>query len=62
LADGGSDALMDALVAHGDTGSVTARVTEHLDAGADHVAIQLLTSPGGDPVAGFTAPATGLFS
>jgi probable F420-dependent oxidoreductase len=62
LADGGSDALIDALVAHGDTGTVTARVTEHLDAGADHVAVQLLTSPGGDPVAGFTALATALFS
>jgi len=61
LADGGSDRLIDALVAHGDAGTVAAGVTEHLDAGADHVAVQLLTSPGDDPVTGFTALAEALF-
>ena len=42
LAHGGSDALIDALVAHGEPAVVAAALAEHLDAGADHVAIQLL--------------------
>ncbi|WP_412518267.1 LLM class F420-dependent oxidoreductase [Actinomadura madurae] len=49
VADGGSDALVDALIAHGDAAAVSARVAGHLDAGADHVAVQALTEPGGDP-------------
>lgn len=43
FADEGSDALIDALVAHGDAGAVAARVREHLAAGADHVCVQLIT-------------------
>jgi hypothetical protein len=46
LADGGSDVLIDALIAHGDPATAAARVTAHLAAGADHVAIQLLDSGG----------------
>jgi probable F420-dependent oxidoreductase len=42
LADGGSDRLVDALVAWGDEEAVVARVEEHLAAGADHVAVQAL--------------------
>jgi probable F420-dependent oxidoreductase len=42
VADGGSDRLIDALVAHGDADAVAARLTEHLDAGADHVCAQVL--------------------
>ena len=42
LADGGSDAFVDALVAWGDVDTVAARVQAHLDAGADHVAVQAL--------------------
>ncbi|MFN8102591.1 MAG: LLM class F420-dependent oxidoreductase [Mycobacterium sp.] len=38
----GSDTLIDALVAHGTPEMIAARLTEHLDAGADHVAIQVL--------------------
>ena len=38
----GSDKLIDAVVAHGTPDAVVARLTEHLDAGADHVAIQVL--------------------
>ncbi len=49
FADGGSDRLIDALVAHGEPAAVAARLTEHLDAGADHVCAQILTEPGGDP-------------
>jgi len=50
LDDGGSDALVDALVAHGDAEAVAARLAAHLDAGADHVCAQVLTSEGADPL------------
>lgn len=43
FADGGSDRLLDAVVAWGDVDAVRHRVREHLDAGADHVALQVLT-------------------
>ena len=42
IADGGSDRLVDTLVAWGDVDAVRARVQAHLDAGADHVAVQVL--------------------
>jgi probable F420-dependent oxidoreductase len=42
LADGGSDKLVDAIVAWGDEDAVVARVRSHLDAGADHVCVQVL--------------------
>jgi probable F420-dependent oxidoreductase len=42
LADGGSDALVDALVAWGDAGAIAERVEAHLEAGADHVCVQVL--------------------
>lgn len=38
----GSDKLIDAVVAHGTAEAIAARLTEHLDAGADHVAVQVL--------------------
>lgn len=38
----GSDRLIDAVVAHGTTEAVAARLAEHLTAGADHVTIQVL--------------------
>lgn len=41
-ADGGSDRLVDAIVAWGTPEQVAARVQEHHDAGADHVCIQVL--------------------
>ncbi|MFG1705185.1 LLM class F420-dependent oxidoreductase [Nonomuraea sp. M3C6] len=43
FADGGSDRLTDAIVAWGDAGAITKRVQAHLDAGADHVALQPLS-------------------
>jgi len=43
--DGGSDRLVDALVAWGDPDAIRARVQAHLDAGASHVCIQVLTAP-----------------
>ncbi|HEY6889741.1 MAG TPA: TIGR03620 family F420-dependent LLM class oxidoreductase, partial [Solirubrobacter sp.] len=39
FADGGSDALVDALVAWGDEDAIAERVRGQLDAGADHVCI-----------------------
>ncbi len=42
FADGGSDALVDALVAAGDVEAVVARCRAHLEAGATQVAIQPL--------------------
>lgn len=43
-ADGGSDRLVDALVAWGDEDAIAARVAAHRDAGADHVCVQVLTA------------------
>jgi probable F420-dependent oxidoreductase len=42
FADGGSDALIDALAVHGDAEAIARGVTAHLEAGADHVAVQVL--------------------
>ncbi len=53
LADGGSDKLIDALVAHGTAGQVAAGLSAHLDAGADHVCVQLLTEADTDPIPGY---------
>src|SRR6201986_3739434 len=39
----GSDRLVDAVVPYGTTDAIAARLNEHLDAGADHVAVQVLT-------------------
>src|SRR4029434_11248642 len=41
LAGQGSNRLVDALVAWGDVEAVSRRVKDHLDAGADHVCIQV---------------------
>ncbi|MFD8520795.1 LLM class F420-dependent oxidoreductase [Streptomyces capillispiralis] len=42
LAGGGSDRLVDAVFAWGDEDTIRARVTAFLDAGADHVALQVV--------------------
>lgn len=47
IAGGGSDRLVDMIVAWGDAGAIRTRVQAHLDAGADHVAVQVLTSERG---------------
>ena len=49
LSGGGSDALVDALVPWGRTERVAARVAEHHAAGADEVAVQVLTASGALP-------------
>ena len=43
LTDGGSDRLVDALIAWGDEEALAARVQAHRDAGASHVCVQVLT-------------------
>ena len=42
VAKPGSDKLIDAVVAHGSADDIAKRLNEHLDAGADHVTIQVL--------------------
>ena len=56
----GSDRLIDALVAHGSPDQVAVQLAAHLDAGADHVCIQLLTEGGADVLAGYSDLARGL--
>jgi probable F420-dependent oxidoreductase len=46
---GGSDRLVDAIVAWGDEEALRRRVQEHWDAGADHVCIQPLAADGVTP-------------
>jgi probable F420-dependent oxidoreductase len=42
FADGGNDRLVDTICAWGDVDAIAARVRAHLEAGADHVAVQVL--------------------
>jgi len=44
--NGGSDRLVDAIVAWGDEKVIGDRIQAHLDAGADHVCIQVLSADG----------------
>jgi probable F420-dependent oxidoreductase len=55
-AEGGSDRLVDAVVAWGGPEAVAERVRAHLDAGADHVCVQVLDpDPNGLPMASWRA-------
>jgi probable F420-dependent oxidoreductase len=45
VAGGGSDRLLDAVVAWGDPDDVARLVRQHFDAGADHVCVQVLATP-----------------
>lgn len=56
LAGSGSDELIDALIAHGSLEDVVAEVGGHIEAGADHVCLQLLS----DPEPGYAELARGL--
>jgi probable F420-dependent oxidoreductase len=63
LVRGGSDRLAKALVANGDAQTVAAGVRAHLDAGADHVVVQVLGDQRSDdplPALRELAPALGL--
>jgi probable F420-dependent oxidoreductase len=51
LAGGGSDRLVDAVVAWGSLDVVAARVRAHIDAGADHVCLQVLCADTALPLA-----------
>jgi probable F420-dependent oxidoreductase len=53
VAGEGSDRLIDALVVSGGDTEIRRRFEEHHDAGADHVAVQLIAEPGADLDAGF---------
>ncbi|MFJ3532172.1 MULTISPECIES: TIGR03620 family F420-dependent LLM class oxidoreductase [unclassified Streptomyces] len=44
LAHGGSDRLIDALFAYGTPDEIAAQVTKHTTAGADHIALQVVTA------------------
>jgi probable F420-dependent oxidoreductase len=46
FADGGSDRIVDAMVAWGGLDAIAGRIGEHRDAGADHVCIQVLSDEG----------------
>jgi len=50
LAGGGSDRLVDAVVAWGDAERVARHVQRHVEAGADHVCIQVLASQDSFPI------------
>lgn len=51
VAGAGSDALVESIVASGDVEVIRDRVAAHLDAGADHVSVQVLTeSPKSFPI------------
>jgi probable F420-dependent oxidoreductase len=53
VAGDGSDRLFDEVILHGEDAQVAKGVRAHLEAGADHVAIQLIGD--GDPVPGYRA-------
>ena len=61
VAEGGSDRLVDALVAWGSEDAIAERVQEHRDAGASHVCVQVLTDdPSGFPLEQWRALAPAL--
>ncbi|TNC26079.1 LLM class F420-dependent oxidoreductase [Amycolatopsis alkalitolerans] len=59
LADGGSDALVDALALHGTAAQIAEGLQAHLDAGADQVCVQVLDD---DPLPAYRAVAEVLLS
>ena len=61
IANGGSDRLIDDVIAHGDVDAIAHRVRAHLDAGADHVCVQLRAGDPNDPcTAGYAELAAAL--
>jgi hypothetical protein len=57
----GSDRLVDDLIPHGTADEVAAKLRAHLQAGADHVTVELLTGNDANPLPGLTAVAAQLF-
>jgi probable F420-dependent oxidoreductase len=62
FAGGGSDSLIDALVAWGDEDAIEARLREHREAGANHVCIQVLSEEGMLPITAWRRLAAALTS
>jgi probable F420-dependent oxidoreductase len=60
VAGDGSDRLVDELVPHGDPEAIAAGLARHHEAGADHVAIQVLPGAQGGPMPGLRALAAHL--
>jgi len=61
FANNGSDSLIDSLVAYGDAAGIAEQLHRHLDAGADHVAIQVVPTTR-DPLPALRALAPALNS
>ena len=59
LAGDGSDRLIDAVIAWGDVDAIVERVRAHLDAGADHVCLQVRADSVADPALGAWAELSG---
>ena len=59
IAGGGSDTLVDTIIAHGGAPALAAAIRAHLDAGADHVCVQVQPA-GGDVVPALRAIAAEL--
>lgn len=57
---GGSDRLIDAMVAWGSESDIAARIQQHRDAGADHVCIQVVSEAGLFPLEDWRALAPAL--
>jgi probable F420-dependent oxidoreductase len=49
LAGEGSERLIDAVIAIGDVDAIVRRIRDHLDAGADHVCVQIREEDSTDP-------------
>jgi len=60
VAGGGSDRLVDAVVAWGDAAAVAERVRQHHDAGADHVCLQVIADYAAFPLARYRELAAAL--
>lgn len=63
IANDGSDRLIDAVVAWGDVDAIVTRVRAQLDAGADHVCVQLRADSSADPaLAGYAELSSALLA
>jgi probable F420-dependent oxidoreductase len=62
LSGGGSDRLVDAIVGWGDLETIAARVHAHLEAGADHVCVQVISRRESFPLAEYRELAPALLS
>ena len=58
--NGGSDRLVDAIVAWGTDEQIAAKINEHVAAGADHVCVQVLNTDNAAPKAEWTRLADAL--